>query len=396
MTEATPRPATAFSLVRGGPLYHLALRLRLGHRPLGLAGLGVLLALLTWVPLLVLATIEGGLFTRGAAVGFLPSVATHARFLVAMPLFFLAEAWIDPRFAAFVRQIVESGLVPRGKLHILDAAVRRAERWRDSVLVEAGLAAATVALVAVGLRIELPAYVSTWRVVGTGPQPRLGLAGWWYTAAAMPLFQFVVGRWGWRLLIWVAFLWRLSRLGLDLVPIHPDHTGGLGALEGVQSYFVALSFANSAVFAAIFAESLLFAGARLETLWWPVAGIVLLNLILFVGPLLLFTPQLLGVKRQALREYGLLAGTYTRGFDAKWVRGGTPAGEPLLGSPDIQSLADLANSFAIIRDMRVIPFGRALLEELLAATLAPMVPLLLAEFGAEKLLWRVVKLLLGV
>ena len=51
---------------------------------------------------------------------------------------------------------------------------------------------------------------------------------------------------------------------------------------------------------------------------------------LVFGPLLVFTPQLAEAKRRGLREYGTLAERYVRKFDAKWVRGGAPAGEPFV------------------------------------------------------------------
>ena len=72
-------------------------------------------------------------------------------------------------------------------------------------------------------------------------------------------------------------------------------------------------------------------------------------LCLVFGPLLVFAPQLAQAKRTGLREYGTLAERYVREFDAKWLRGGAPAGEPLVGSADIQSLADLGNSFEVVR-----------------------------------------------
>lgn len=128
----------------------------------------------------------------------------------------------------------------------------------------------------------------------------------------------------------------------------------------------------------------------------PGVGIVLVNLALFVAPLLLFGPQLLAVKRRGLREYGVLAAGYTRGFDAKWIRGGAPPDEPILGTADLQSLADLGNSFDIIRRMRVVPFSRALVVNIVAATLAPMLPLLLLAFPLDELLLKVLRLLLGV
>ncbi|HEY7558236.1 MAG TPA: hypothetical protein VIH18_25865, partial [Candidatus Binatia bacterium] len=83
-----------------------------------------------------------------------------------------------------------------------------------------------------------------------------------------------------------------------------------------------------------------------------------------------------------------LAERYVREFDAKWLRGGAPAGAPLVGSADIQSLADLANSFEVVRTMQLAPITRDALLRLVAATLVPVVPLLLTMMPLEELLKR--------
>ena len=88
----------------------------------------------------------------------------------------------------------------------------------------------------------------------------------------------------------------------------------------------------------------------------------------------------------------MLAGRYAREFDAKWLRGGAPANEPLLGSSDIQSLADLGNGFQVGRGMRSVPIKRDDLLRLVGATLAPIVPLALTMMSLEELL----KTLFGV
>jgi hypothetical protein len=90
----------------------------------------------------------------------------------------------------------------------------------------------------------------------------------------------------------------------------------------------------------------------------------------------------------------MVATAYVRAFDAKWVRGGAPPEEPLLGSGDIQSLNDLARSFDVIRHMRVVPFGPAL--ALVAATLSPMLPLLFLAFPLKELLAKAATLVLGM
>ena len=63
-----------------------------------------------------------------------------------------------------------------------------------------------------------------------------------------------------------------------------------------------------------------------------------------------------------------------------------------MGSADIQSLADLGNSYEVVRTMRLAPITKEMIVQLAAATLAPIVPLLLTMMPLEELL----KSLLGI
>jgi hypothetical protein len=94
-----------------------------------------------------------------------------------------------------------------------------------------------------------------------------------------------------------------------------------------------------------------------------------------------------------LAEYGLLAQRYVESFQQKWVRRDPSTSAELLGAADIQSLADLSNCYALVRDMRSIPFGLDDITRLAAATAAPLLPLLLTIFSPEELVMRIIKLL---
>jgi hypothetical protein len=117
-----------------------------------------------------------------------------------------------------------------------------------------------------------------------------------------------------------------------------------------------------------------------------IAVLVIFLMCVVLGPLLVFAPQLAQAKRTGNREYGTLAERYVRDFDTKWLRGGVPADEPLVGSADIQSLADLANSFEVMRTMRIAPITKESILQLAAATVAPVVPLALTMMSLEDLL----------
>jgi hypothetical protein len=83
-------------------------------------------------------------------------------------------------------------------------------------------------------------------------------------------------------------------------------------------------------------------------------------------------------------------------INAKWVRDGVSPDKPLLGTADLQSLADLGNSFEIIRNMQPVPFGLYQTVVLLASTVVPMLPLLLTAFPLDELVLRSVKSLVGL
>ena len=183
----------------------------------------------------------------------------------------------------------------------------------------------------------------------------------------------------------------MSRIELSLIPTHPDRVGGLGFLGNTVYAFVPLALAHGALLAGVIANRIFYLGARLLDFKIEVAVVVAFMLCLVFGPLVVFAPQLARAKRTGSREYGTLAERYVREFDAKWLRGGAPADERLVGSGDIQSLADLGTGVEVVRTMRVMPVTKDAVLYLVAATLAPIVPLALTMMSLEDLL----KTLLG-
>lgn len=99
------------------------------------------------------------------------------------------------------------------------------------------------------------------------------------------------------------------------------------------------------------------------------------------GPLTVFTPQLARSRRKGLADYGLLATRYVEGFEQKWLGGNSTESEELLGSADIQSMADLGNSYAAVREMKAVPFDLQDITRLAAATAVPLLPLGLIVFS---------------
>jgi AcrR family transcriptional regulator len=234
---------------------------------------------------------------------------------------------------------------------------------------------------------------ATWYATPSAEGSKLWLAGLWYGYVSLPLFQFLLLRWYFRIFIWIRFLWQVSRIDLSLVPTHPDRVGGLGFLSNTVFAFTLLAVAHGALLAGNLANRIFYLGAALPEYKIEIAVVVIFLLCVVLGPLLLFAPQLAQAKRTGLREYGTLAERYVREFDAKWLRGGAPADELLVGSADIQSLADLGNSFEVVRTMQIAPITRDAILRLVAATLVPIVPLLLTMMPLEELLKKLLSVI---
>jgi hypothetical protein len=384
-----------FSLVIGGPLFQLLRRAHLSDDALSLQRRRiVVMSLACWLPLLLLSAMHGELLGGGAAVPFLVDVEVHVRFLVVVPLLIASELVVHQRMLALTKVFGDRKLVPPGGQSRLDSVVASAYRLRNSVPAEVLL---VLVVYAFGILVVWRHYsaldTSTWYATAATAGSRLSPAGVWYLFVSLPIFQFLLLRWYFRLFIWARLLWQVSRIELQLVPTHPDRAGGLAFIATMVHGYMPLVMAHGALFSGNIANRIFHLGATLPQYRLEILLLVLILLLIVLGPLVVFAPQLARVKRKGLREYGTLAQRYVRDFATKWLRGGAPAGEPLVGSADVQSLADLGNSYEIVRSMRVVPVTRDSMLQIAIAALVPFAPLLLTIMPLEELLKKLFDML---
>ena len=383
-----------FSLVLGGPLYQFLRRshlvgdtLQLLHRRV------IVLLVLAWAPLLLLTVASGTAWGNTVRLTFFHDVEMHVRLLLALPLLIVAELVVHQRMRLVVRQFLDRDLIPDGARVKFDAAIARAMRLRNSMGAEFLLIAIVYGIGVVFLwRTQIALDVSSWYGAAVDGKLMPTPAGWWLGCVSLPVFQFLFLRWYFRLFIWTRFLWQVSRLDLKLMPTNPDRCGGLGFLAAVSQAFSPLLLAQGLLLAGMMANRILYADAKLLEFQVEIVGVVAVMLLAILGPLLVFGPRLAAAKRDGLREYGTLGQRYAREFDHKWLRGGAAADEPLIGTADIQSLADLGNSFEVVKGMRLTPFTLQTVAQLAVTTLAPVVPLLLTIMPLEELIKKLLKL----
>lgn len=345
------------------------------------------MTLFAWLPLLLLSLVEGRMW-RSVGLPFLLDIDNQIRFLIALPLLIAAELLVHKQVRLLVGQFIDRNIITEKELPSFKELINSAMKLRNSIIIEIIL----LLLIFVGghylwntVSILETITSGSWYAMANATGTHLSLAGYWYTFVSRPLFQFIVYRWYFRIFIWARFLWQTSRLDLNLIPTHPDRACGLGFLAMNGIVLAPLIMAHGAVFAGLISSAIFFTGAQLTDFMLLILGLVLFVQFIALGPLFVFSPSLMRAKRTGLRDYGVLASDYVGEFDRKWVRGEALDNERLLASGDIQSLADLANSFQVIREIRSFAFDKDTVIQVMLFVLVPILPLVLTMIPLEEL-----------
>lgn len=368
----------------GGPLFQLFRRAHLTGDALEMSNRRVTIAAgITWLPLLLLSLVSGHALGDSVAIPFLLDVETHVRYLIALPILIAAELIVHRRLSPAVRQFVERRIVKPEELPKFQQAIDSTLRLRNSVWIEVAL---IVFVYSAGIWIWRSKFAldePSWYAIPDGTGIRMTPAGYWLMLVSAPIFQFILLRWYFRFFLWFWFLFRVSRLNLHLIPIHTDRTGGLGFLGASPMAFAPVLIAQGAVSAGLIASRIFYGGQSLTEFKVQIVAFLGFFIIATLIPLTVFAPRLAEAKRAGRGDAGRLASRYTRKFEEKWFRGGASSDEELLGSADIQSLADLGNSMAVVQEMRLVPFGWRDVTRLVTITAVPFLPLLLTIFSLE-------------
>jgi hypothetical protein len=383
-----------FSLVLGGPLYQLYLRTRLACPALGhVVRRIVIITAICWLPLLLLTAFAGRL-ASGVPVPFFRDPDVHVRFLAALPLLIGAELLVHRRLRPIIVQFLHRGIIAGEDRARFEGLIASAMRRRNSVTFELAL---LVLVFTVGHWIwsrNVSLSVSTWYTLKNGAEAHLTAAGYWYAFVSLPIFRFILYRWYFRLFIWYRFLWQVRRMPLHFNLYHPDHAGGLGFLSTSLLAFAPVLVAQSTAFSGVIFTRILYAGLKLPAFKIEIAVAVVFLVLLIVIPLGFFSAQLGQAGRLAKLEFGTLASRYVNDFRRKWVLSGNANGEPLLGTSDIQSLADTANSYSVVSEIHLFPITKQTLIRVAIMISLPLAPLLLTMFPLDEAIRRLFKLML--
>lgn len=370
--------------ITAGPFNRLARRLHLADASGNL--LAWRLASIAWLPLLLDSVIRAVLGSRVDPIVL--DLSVHARFLISLPLLVVAEHLLRTQCQAAVTLLHAGNVIDRDEL---ERMVQRASARRDNVWIEL----AFVAIALTGGQLVL------WGVTGpTGlfhgiEATSSSFLRFWYGGLALPLLQFLALRWLWRWLIWTMMLVRLARLPLATIATHPDRAAGLRFVSAPVTAFATFELAFATILAGAWGTQLIDGRITVPALFPTfIAFLVIVGLFAF-APLVPFTPHLYRAQRRSLLVYNPFALEYVRRFHSKWIERRSATGEDVLGTPDIQSLADLDNAYQIISQTGMFVFNSRKLVELWLAAVVPMLPLVLTVVPVEQLLRRIASALFG-
>jgi hypothetical protein len=354
-----------------------------------------LAALIAWFPLIVLSALEG------VGIGPTPrdsmwlDIASHARYLVAVPLLVLAESFCLPGLAGIANHLGAAGMVA-------ETSRARYQELLDSTrrLLASPFTGVAIAALAYALTVLMPSPVTvggdtTWIAPTSIGSRGLSLAGWWRTLVSHPLFSILQLAWLWRIVLWGRFLYGVSRLDLKLTPAHPDGVAGLGFFGASLRFFIVPAFALAVPLAGAVAQEIQYGGRTLFEFRFIIAALLVAELILFTAPLLFLTPRLIGERARGVFQYGALAAAVGARFERRWLQEiGSVADDTAMAVPDFSATTDLYSIAANVNQMQVVPASLPQIARLILAVLLPFLPALVMTMPVRDILEHVAKFVL--
>jgi hypothetical protein len=351
----------------------------------------VLVVLLVWVPLVILSAIESLVLQENRLASVMFDVTVIARYLIAAPLFILAEEFTIFRIGQIARHFIDAGIVTARDRPRFEAIIGQARRFLTSASVEL-LVVVLAYLATIVLTQTFPTQdIPPWHKASGGSEG-YSWAGWWHALVSVPVGLVLLLGWLWRIFIWGFFLFRVSRLDLQLVAAHPDLVGGLQFVGLSVRAFLVLAFAISTTVAGGVAQRVLY-GTSFFSFSYVIVAVVVISLLLFVGPLLVFGGKLVEARRRGMIDYGGLAGAVGNQLEKKWLDYRKSVTEGALDVPHFSATTDLYQLVSNVYQMKPFPIATQDLIALIVVTLLPFLPALLFEIPINEILVDLIKVM---
>jgi hypothetical protein len=346
----------------------------------------MILAAVTWLPLLVLTAIEGVAWGNAVNVPFVKDFLPYGQLLIAIPVLVLGELAVSRYLLLAVSGLRSPEILDAKDVPVLDATLEGViGRWRGRGV---NFVLLVLTFIATGVSLwEAKEWLTGgWQVAGDG----MTMAGWWYLVISLPVMRFLALRWLWRILLWAWFLWRVSRLELRPRPAHPNRAGGLAFLGGAQAAFGVFVFAFGVQLSCIAADAVHFRGAELTAFRGEFVAFVVITVIALLLPLVVFAPNLARAREEQLL---FLSGSAHRGAgDLARKLHSSESGE--LPADAVSGLSDFGVLYENARLMRPVPLEIRHVVMLVLAAAMFFLPLVFLVMPAREVLQTLAKLLI--
>lgn len=383
-----------YAIAEDGPLFSLLLRQRLFNTPFRLV---TMVFCITWLPLFILSFLEGSLVS-GVQRPFLYDIAMQARILVALPMLVLLKSIVNQRLSVTSQHLCNSLLDNEERQKIIKITFPRARKLTNSVITEIILilivVAATTSMVNGGFYSALGNGITSWMTTHQETHLKLSMAGRWSVFVSIPVIQFFIGRWIWRYIVWVMFLFRLSKSKLDLLPTHADNAGGLGVIMLAQRSFNIFFIAMGVIFSGELISQLLINPDAFDAIRNEVVAYIIFCVIVLTVPAAFFTSKLSEVRTQGLLHLSKLSTSLSQKFEREWVNN-KPV-EAILEKQEIDPsmVFDYNGIYESFHKLNVIPVTTNDFIGIAGFLFIPFIPILFVRFSISELLQGIVGTLL--
>lgn len=337
----------------------------------------IALILICWLPLLFLNLNELGWASCYSL--FIRDIATHVRFLLVLPILLFARRSFNLSFDTTIHFFYKTKIVDHDNREAFEKVLSWLGRWVNSRLVDVFMI-----LVVYGLfyfqensRINQSSIYAPWHLWGGHLTP----AGWWYLFFSLPIFQLILYRWLYTIVLWIIFLRKISKLNLHLSALHPDGMGGLGFLQYAQLSFFPVALAYSSLIAGAMNNVIIFSKASLLDYKIALGSILVFVLLLFVLPLIQFVPILAKTKQKYFMEYSLQAWPFVKQFE-KELKEYSQTEEK---KPDASGHIDFVGSFEKTKDMQISLVDKSVLLIFGSAVVLPFIPVVAQQIPLKEL-----------
>ena len=355
----------------------------------------LLLTGLAWLPLAVLTLIDGTFYSTDITIPFIKDVTPFVRGLIVIPLLVMADNLIEPMITRVLKYLKLSGVVAESEKENLQHAAERMTHKMNSRLVQILL---LILLITVSWLLQSD-YVAMWTEDGVTSWMLYmedgvideTLAGSWFLLVTSPLMSFLLYRWIWRFMVWSLFLYRVSRMKLELYASHTDLAGGLGMIGVNHAFFSILFLIIATLVSSDLAGNILYEGDQLVAEKQLVIVFIVMSMVILLIPLCFFSNKLIHMKYKALSTYSALQNQISSDFHKHWI---DDEAKDIVDSMQPSAMADYSAVFEIIRNVRIVPIDSKTIIYVAILLLLPFLPLTLTELSIIDVLNKISESLL--